>query len=144
MLKAFLQAVVRAQETLLLFLTVPVWPNGARTPAKAATARVACFRCQFPASGAALFAAIGRARGTDAGSLGGQLSGAAGSRGHAAFLGLCSHRSTAGALPAVPQDTTDPSPRVAANAPNEAWICCTFFSCSWTALLSTPRWQHPR
>ncbi|CAE7522793.1 unnamed protein product [Symbiodinium sp. KB8] len=30
--------------------------------------------------------------------------------------------------PGRPQVTTDPSPRMAAKAPPEAWICCTVFS----------------
>ena len=45
---------------------------------------------------------------------------------------------------AVPQVTTEPSLRMAANAAPEAWICCTFFSWSGTALLSPPYSANPQ
>ena len=45
---------------------------------------------------------------------------------------------------AWPQVTTDPSARIAANAPSVDWICCTFLSWSWTAKLSPPKSAWPQ
>ena len=42
------------------------------------------------------------------------------------------------------QATTEPSSKMAANAPSEAWICCTPFSWSWTAELSSPKCGRPQ
>ena len=43
-----------------------------------------------------------------------------------------------------PQVTTDPSAKIAANAPSAAWICCTPLSWSWTAELSPPNSWSPQ
>ena len=43
----------------------------------------------------------------------------------------------------LPHVTTEPSSRIAANAPLVAWTCCTFLSCSWTAELSPPNAEKP-
>ena len=43
----------------------------------------------------------------------------------------------------MPHVTTDPSPKIAAKAVLEARICCTFFSWSWTELLSPPWFSSP-
>ena len=42
------------------------------------------------------------------------------------------------------QATTEPSSKMAANAPSEAWTCCTPFSWSWTAELSSPKCGRPQ
>ena len=39
---------------------------------------------------------------------------------------------------ALPQATSEPSDRIAANALSVAWICCTFLGWSWTAEQSPP------
>ena len=42
-----------------------------------------------------------------------------------------------------PQATSDPSGKIAANAPSVAWICWTFLSWSWTSEQSPPKIELP-